>query len=195
VNGLTAFSIMREFSLIFGGKPKPMMVRSPEGLWALVLPMVILAGFSLHSPFVLAALKFLPDWQQLNLPVVSLLVGSTILGGGLASYLYLSPSIAKPLHFVPEPLRDFFAKDLYTAELYKNTVVLGVGFIAKVIDWLDRYFVDGIINLLGLATLFGGQSLKYNNSGQSQYYAISIIAGILILVGVIFYPFLAQFNF
>jgi NAD(P)H-quinone oxidoreductase subunit 5 len=195
VNGLTAFSIMREFSLIFGGKPKPMMVRSPEGLWALVLPMVILAGFSLHSPLILATLNFLPDWQQLNLPVVSLLVGSTILGGGLASYLYLSPNIAKPLHFVPEPLRDFFAKDLYTAELYKNTVILGVAFIAKVIDWLDRYFVDGIINLLGLATLFSGQSLKYNNSGQSQYYAISIIAGILILVGVIFYPFLAQFNF
>ena len=36
VNGLTAFSLTREFSLIFGGKPKQMTVRSPEGLWALV---------------------------------------------------------------------------------------------------------------------------------------------------------------
>jgi NAD(P)H-quinone oxidoreductase subunit 5 len=29
VNGLTAFSIIREFSLIFGGKIKQMTVRSP----------------------------------------------------------------------------------------------------------------------------------------------------------------------
>jgi NAD(P)H-quinone oxidoreductase subunit 5 len=117
------------------------------------------------------------------------------MGGGLASYLYLSPKVAKPLNIVAEPIRDFFAKDLYTAELYKNTVILGVAFIAKIIDWLDRYFVDGLINLLGLATLFSGQSLKYNNSGQSQYYAISIIAGILILVGLIVYPFISQLNF
>lgn len=195
VNGLTAFSIMREFSLIFGGKIKPMMVRSPEGLWALVLPMVILAGFSLHSPFILATLNFLPDWQQLNLPVISILVLSTIFGGSLATYLYLSPKIAKPLNIVPDPLREFFAKDLYTAELYKNTVILGVAVIAKAIDWLDRYFVDGLINLFGLATLFSGQSLKYNNSGQSQYYAISIIAGILIIIGAICYPFFANVNF
>ncbi|AFY37683.1 NAD(P)H dehydrogenase, subunit NdhF3 family [[Leptolyngbya] sp. PCC 7376] len=195
VNGLTAFSIMREFGLIFGGKPKAMMVRSPEGLWALVLPMVILAGFALHSPFVLSVLNFLPDWQTLNLPVVSVLILSTLIGGGSASYLYLSDKIAKPLHYFPEPVREFFAKDLYTAELYKNTVILGVASISKVIDWLDRYFVDGVINLLGIATLFSGQSLRYSNSGQSQFYALSILAGILILVGVIFYPFLNQIDF
>ncbi len=195
VNALTAFSVMREFSLIFGGKRKPMMVRSPEGLWALVLPTVILAGFSLHSPLILATLEFLPDWQQLNIPLVGVLILSTFVGGGAASYLYLSPSIAKPLNLFPEPVREFFAKDLYTAELYKNTVILGVAFISKIVDWLDRYFVDGVINLLGVATLFSGQGLKYNNSGQSQYYAISIVAGILLFIVAIFYPYFSQLSF
>ncbi|MEB3225643.1 MAG: NAD(P)H-quinone oxidoreductase subunit F [Synechococcus sp.] len=195
VNALTAFSIMREFSLIFGGQPKPMTVRSPEGLWALVLPMVILTGFALHSPFVLAKLNFLPDWQQLNLPVVAVLVASTLFGGGCASYLYLSESIQKPIGLFPAAIREFFAKDLYTAELYKNTVILAVGFISKIIDWLDRYFVDGMINLLGLATLFGGQSLKYNNSGQSQSYALSIMAGILLFIAALAYPLMKHWQF
>ncbi|NJN71944.1 MAG: NAD(P)H-quinone oxidoreductase subunit F [Limnothrix sp. RL_2_0] len=195
VNGLTAFSVMREFSLIFGGKPKHMMVRSPEGLWALVLPMVILTGFALHSPLILATLDFLPDWQQLNLLSVGCLVFSTIFGGGIALYLYLSESISKPLNVVPESIRDFFARDLYTAELYDNTVVLGVAFISKIVDWLDRYFVDGVINFFGVFTIFGGQSLKYNNSGQSQYYLFSIVFGLLVFVYIIFYPYFSSLSF
>ncbi|MGL5075068.1 MAG: NAD(P)H-quinone oxidoreductase subunit F, partial [Waterburya sp.] len=53
VNALTAFSLTREFSLIFGGKPKQMTVRSPEALWALVLPMTFGMGFALHVPILL----------------------------------------------------------------------------------------------------------------------------------------------
>lgn len=186
---------MREFGLIFGGKPKQMTVRSPEGLWALVLPMVILAGFALHSPLILAKLDFLPDWQQLNLPLTAALVLSTVTGAGLSMYLYLSDQVSKPIHLVPEPIRELLAKDLYTAELYKNTVILAVAFVSKIIDWLDRYFVDGVINFLGLATLFGGQTLKYNNSGQSQSYALSIVAGILLFIAALSYPLLKHWQF
>ncbi|ACA98186.1 MULTISPECIES: NAD(P)H-quinone oxidoreductase subunit F [Cyanophyceae] len=195
VNALTSFSIMREFGLIFGGKPKQMTVRSPEGLWALVLPMVILAGFALHSPFILAKLNFLPDWHQLNLPLAAVLIISTMVGGGTAMYLYLNEKISKPIHIFSDPVREFFAKDLYTAELYKNTVIFAVALISKIIDWLDRYFVDGVINFLGLATLFGGQSLKYNNSGQSQSYALSIVAGILLFIAALSYPLLKHWQF
>ncbi|MGB2923893.1 MAG: NAD(P)H-quinone oxidoreductase subunit F [Limnothrix sp.] len=196
VNSLTAFSLMREFSLIFGGKPKQMMVRSPEGLWALVLPTVVLAGFALHSPLILATLNFLaPSWQQLTQPIIAALVASTIFGGGIAVYLYLNENIQKPLNVVPEPVRNFFAKDLYTAELYDNTIVASVAFISKIVDWLDRYFVDGVINLFGVFTIFGGQSLKYNNSGQSQYYLFSIVIGLLLFLSVIFYPYLSAVHF
>jgi NAD(P)H-quinone oxidoreductase subunit 5 len=53
VNALTAFNVTREFCLIFGGKPKPMTVRSPEALWLLVVPMLITVGFALHLPLIL----------------------------------------------------------------------------------------------------------------------------------------------
>lgn len=50
INGLIAFSLMRVFGLIWGGKPKQMTERSVEPLWLIVLPMTILAGLVLHTP-------------------------------------------------------------------------------------------------------------------------------------------------
>ena len=59
VNTLTAFSVIREFCLLFGGEIKPMTVRSAEALWPLVVPTVVLAGFALHLPLVLQTLHLI----------------------------------------------------------------------------------------------------------------------------------------
>ena len=117
---------------------------------------------------------------------------SSLLGGGLAAYLYLNKEIAKPLTWVPEWLRDFFAYDLYTAQIYRVTIVAIVGIISKVVDWLDRYIVDGLVNLVGLATLVSGEGLKYNTTGQGQSYILSIILGVVLLGLVICWPILHQ---
>jgi NAD(P)H-quinone oxidoreductase subunit 5 len=190
VNGLTAFSVTREFSLIFGGKPKPMTVRSPEALWLLVVPMTVFAGFALHVPILLNQWGLLPKWENLNTNVVSFLVISTIVGSGLSAFIYLGDRVAKPVQFKPKAVQDFFAYDLYTAQLYRVTIVFVVGLISGIISWVDRYLVDGLVNLVGLATIFSGESLKYNVSGQTQFYALSIVLGIALFVGVVAFPFL-----
>jgi NAD(P)H-quinone oxidoreductase subunit 5 len=41
--------------------------------------------------------------------------------------------------------------------------------------------VDGLVNLVGFAAIFGGQSLKYSISGQSQAYMLTILVVISIL--------------
>jgi NAD(P)H-quinone oxidoreductase subunit 5 len=66
VNALTAFSLTREFGLIFGGKPTPMTVRAPEVLWPMVIPMTLAMGVTLHLPLILQTLHLLPDWAVLN---------------------------------------------------------------------------------------------------------------------------------
>ncbi len=180
VNGLTAFSVMREFGAIFGGQPKPMTVRSPEGLWALVLPMTFLMGIVLHLPLLLGIAGLLPDWGSFNLGLISLLLLSTLLGGGLATYIYLNDRIFKPIILQPKALQDFFAYDFYTAKLYKLTIVGAVNLISQLISWFDRFIIDGVVNLVGLVTVFSGQSLKYNVSGQTQFYALSILIGVAI---------------
>lgn len=194
VNGLTAFSITREFSLIFGGKPKPMTVRSPEGLWALVLPMTFGMGFALHVPILLHQWNLLPEWENLNLTVATPLVISTLVGGGASALIYLNDKIPKPIELKPKAIQDFFAYDLYTAQLYRVTIVFVIGLVSQIIYWFDRYLVDGVVNLVGLATIFSGESLKYNVSGQTQFYFLSIFLGVILFVGVVCFPFLSQIS-
>jgi len=192
VNALTAFSVTREFCVFFGGKIKPMTLRSPEALWPLVIPMTVTMGFALHLPILLAQWHLLPS--NLNLGVAFLLVLSTAAGVIPAAYIYLNENISKPIVFQPKALQDFFANDLYTAKLYKVTIVFVVGLISQIINWIDTFLVDGIVNLVGLATVFGGQSLKYNVSGQTQFYFLSIILGVALIGIIICWPLLAQIS-
>ncbi|MEL6579323.1 MAG: NAD(P)H-quinone oxidoreductase subunit F [Cyanobacteria bacterium J06621_12] len=193
VNGLTSYSLIREFCLIFAGKPKQMTVRSPEGLWALVLPMMITMGLALHVPILLSYWELLPD--NPNLTVVAALVGSTFVGGSASAIVYLSDRITKPIQLKPKAVQDFFAYDLYTAQFYRFTIVAVVGLISQVIAWCDRYLVDGLINFFGLATIFSGEGLKYNTSGQTQFYFLSIILGMGLFIAAICYPFINQISF
>jgi NAD(P)H-quinone oxidoreductase subunit 5 len=192
VNGLTAFSVTREFSLIFGGKPKAMMVRSPEALWPLVLPTTMMMGFALHVPLILKQWNLLPSWQEINLTVGILLVASTIIGSGVSLYLYLNENVSKPIQLKWKAVQDFFAYDLYTAQLYKVTIVFLVGLVSNLVYWFDRYIVDGLVNLVGFVTVFSGQTLKYNISGQTQFYALSIFLGVIFLGLVICWPLLSK---
>jgi NAD(P)H-quinone oxidoreductase subunit 5 len=192
VNGLTAFSVTREFTVIFGGKPKQMTVRSFEAFWPLMLPMTIMMGFALHVPILLKQWNLIPAHP--NFIVASFLVISTLVGCTAAAYIYLSDRVAKPVQFGPKALQDFFAYDLYTAQLYKITIVFVVGLVSQIVYWIDRFIVDGIINLVGLATVFGGQSLKYNVSGQTQFYFLSIFLGVVFLGIAICWPILSQIS-
>jgi NAD(P)H-quinone oxidoreductase subunit 5 len=69
-------------------------------------------------------------------------------------------------------------------------MVLAVELASKFSDWLDRYIIDDVVNLIGFGTLFSGQSLKYSASGQSQFYLLTIlISGALLLTLLINWSF------
>jgi NAD(P)H-quinone oxidoreductase subunit 5 len=192
VNALTAFSLTRVFCLVFCGKPTPITQRSPEGLWALVLPMMVLAGFALHMPLILLQWNLLPDWQIANQGIATLLLWSSILGIALGAFIYLNDKVEKPVRFGSKAIQDFFAYDFYTAKLYRVTIVFAVGLVSKIVYWIDRYLVDGVVNLVGLATMVGGQGLKYNVSGQTQFYMLSILLGLTLFGIVACWPLLLQ---
>ncbi|MGB8699727.1 MAG: NAD(P)H-quinone oxidoreductase subunit F [Thermosynechococcaceae cyanobacterium] len=181
VNALTAFSLMREFGLIFGGKPKPMTVRSPEVLWSMVVPMTFTMGFALHLPLVLQALDLLPSWAALNKDAALLLLWSSILGISLGAVVYLAPFIQKPVQLPVRSLQNLLAADFYTPQLYRSTIVLGVALLSKLTDWIDRFVVDGFVNALGWVSIFSGESLKYGNTGQSQFYMLTIVVGVAVM--------------
>jgi NAD(P)H-quinone oxidoreductase subunit 5 len=181
VNALTAFSLTREFGLIFGGKPNPMTVRGPEVLWPMVIPMTLVMGVALHLPLILQNLNLLPDWAILNKDAALVLTWSSILGVSLGAVVYLSPLVQKPVKLPVQALQKLLAADFYTPQIYRATIILGVATLSKITDWVDRFIVDGFINAIGLASILSGESLKFSNSGQSQSYVLTILVGISVI--------------
>ncbi|QSJ18895.1 NAD(P)H-quinone oxidoreductase subunit F [Nostoc sp. UHCC 0702] len=189
VNVFTAFSLTREFCLIFGGKPKQMSERSPEVHAPMALPMMILLGFVLHMPLVLQSLSLLPSWADLNKDVALLLIWSTIFGCSISSVIYLSNIVPKPIRLPWQPLQDLIAYDFYTPKLYRMSIVLSVDLISKLADLVDRFVVDGFVNLVGLASIGTGESLKYSTSGQTQFYAFTVLLGVSVLGMFVTWPY------
>jgi NAD(P)H-quinone oxidoreductase subunit 5 len=181
-NAAIGISIARLFGLMFGGVATEWTRRSPEGLWLLVLPTTGLAGIVLHVPILFAAWGILPQINTLAPSIGAIVTWSSLLGLTIGSVLYLAPTANPPVTLVPQPLRDFLAYDFYTPQLYKLLVVWPVNQLSRLISWLDRYIVDGVVNLVGVAAVFSGESLKYNTSGRSQFYVLSIVLSIALFV-------------
>lgn len=180
VDGLTAFNLVRVFSLVFARKPQEMTKRCPEVLWTMVLPMTILVGITLHFPLILQQFNLLPSWANLDKSVALLFIGSSLSGISLAAFLYLKERKTKPVELVPPWLQKLLANDLYIQDIYRWTIVSVIGVASKAVSWCDRYIVDGAINSIALGTLFSGEALKYSTSGQSQFYLLSIFLGTIL---------------
>ena len=178
VNWITAFSLARVFGLIFAGGNQQMTIRAPEPIWLMVVPMMVGVGFTLHLPMILQALHLLPEWAALNTDMALVLIWASTIGFGVGALLYVGRRFKEPGEIVPKQLRDLLAFDFYTPRLYRSSIVLGVDLLSRLTDWLDRYLVDGVVNAVGMASLFGGEALKYNNSGRLQFYVLTISIGV-----------------
>ena len=181
VNGLTALNLTRVFRLIFWGEPQQKTRRAPEVGWSMALPMVSLTIVTLLVPLMLQQWYLLPSWESVNWSVVSLLVSSTVLGISVGSTIYLHKAWSRSTVLVLRFFQDLLGYDFYIDRVYKITVVGAVALLSRISAWSDRYLVDGLVNLVGFAAIFSGQTLKYSASGQSQGYMLTILIGISIL--------------
>lgn len=190
VNGITAFGLTRVFRLVFLGNPQAKTRRATEVDWPMALPMVILTVVTLIMPLLLQQLSLLPlsKYEYLIQTTQLLLTSSSLLGCSLGAVIYLprtwSRSVLIPLKFV----QDLLAYDFYVDRLYRLTVVFGVDLFSKITAWIDRYIIDGFVNLVGLVTVISGQSLKYNTSGKTQFYALTILLGVSVLALLMIWP-------
>jgi NAD(P)H-quinone oxidoreductase subunit 5 len=178
VNGLTALNLTRVFRLVFLGQAQPKTRRAPEVPWPMAVPMVSLSIVTLLVPVMMARMSLLPPVEYWNLPVTLLLVAFGVAGVALGAVIPLSKSLSRSRNRPVRILQDLLAYDFYTERLYANTVVAAVGGLSRFSNWFDRYVVDGLVNAVGLASLLGGESLKYSVSGQSQLYLFTIMAGV-----------------
>ncbi|MFM6182320.1 MAG: NAD(P)H-quinone oxidoreductase subunit F [Dolichospermum sp.] len=181
VNGLTALNLTRVFRLIFWGKSQPKTHRAPEVAWPMALPMVTLTILTLLLPLMLQQWYLLPSWESLDRYIVGSLFASTLAGVALGSSIYLHKAWSRSRIFIWRFLQDLLGYDFYIDRIYRLTIVSAVALLSKISAWSDRFLVDGLVNLVGFAAIFSGQSLKYSISGQSQGYMLTIIFVISIL--------------
>ncbi len=190
VNALSALNITRVFRLVFLGEPQMKTRRAPEVPWPMAFPMVALIIVALLAP---AAPIQWPFWLSPNTPLnlsdesiiqwaTPLIALSGLIGVIIGATTRLNKAWARPTQVTWRFFQDLFAYDFYIERLYELTVVAGVSFLAKFTSWLDRYVIDGAVNLVSLVTIFSGNALKYNVSGQSQFYILTILIGLSILL-------------
>ncbi len=190
VNALTALNLARVFRLVFLGEPQPKTRRAPEVAWPMALPMVSLIIVNLLVPVILDQWQFLLSWtgpwatseRLLNQLALPLLILSGAIGCLIGFMISLGRAWARPAQKSLRFIQDFFAYDFYIEKFYRLTVVAAVDLLSKMTSWFDRYVVDGLVNFAALATVFGGQSLKYSVSGQSQGYILTIMIGVGLLL-------------
>ncbi|AFZ12476.1 NAD(P)H dehydrogenase, subunit NdhF3 family [Crinalium epipsammum PCC 9333] len=194
-NCLTAINLTRVFRLAFLGKPQPKTRRAPEVPWTMAVPMVTLTITTLLVPLMMQSLSLLPDWNYINRTAVVLLMLSGLVGTVLGAVLELRRTWSRPMQRSLRFVQDLLAYDFYIDRLYRVSVVLVVQQLSKFNSWLDQYVVDGAVNLVGLATIFSGQGLKYIGSGQSQFYIVTILLGISLLTAIFSWPFLQALGF
>jgi NAD(P)H-quinone oxidoreductase subunit 5 len=186
VNCLSIINLTRVFRLVFLGQTQSKTHRTPEVAWPMALPMVSLILIVLLAPIIPLRWDF---WLSFTNPLLNnrsftivwgfpLLMASGVIGLVIGSMVELRRAWARPTGLILRFLQDLFAYDFYLDRIYQFTVVLAVGSLSKITAWLDRYIIDGLVNLVSLATIFSGSALKYNVSGQSQFYVLTILFGI-----------------
>ncbi|RZM77161.1 NAD(P)H-quinone oxidoreductase subunit F [Leptolyngbya iicbica] len=182
VNLLTALNLTRVFRLIFLGSAQPKTRRAPEVPWPMAVPMVTLVGVTLLLPLGMHQMDLLPPWRYINLTAFVLLMASGVAGVAIGATMPLSQALARSTQKPLRILQDLLAYDFYTEKLYRLTVVGLVERLSFASSWFDRYVVDGLVNSIGLASLMGGESLKYSISGRSQGYILTIVFGVGLLM-------------
>ncbi|HEY9887717.1 MAG TPA: NAD(P)H-quinone oxidoreductase subunit F [Candidatus Obscuribacterales bacterium] len=181
VNLLTAVNLMRVFRLIFMGEAQPKTRRAPEVPWPMAVPMVALSVVNLLVPLMMQRMLLMPPWRYINVTALVLLVLSGAVGVAIGATIPLSKTLTRSSQKSYRILQDLLAYDFYTEKLYRFTVVWVVAQLSRGSSWFDRYIVDGLVNSVGLASLMGGESLKYSISGRSQGYLLTIVVGVSLL--------------
>jgi NADH:ubiquinone oxidoreductase subunit 5 (subunit L)/multisubunit Na+/H+ antiporter MnhA subunit len=96
--------------------------------------------------------------------------------------MYKSRTI--PVEVVQRPLAaiDFLARRRY----FLDAIYLGfyrgamLGF-ARLVGWVDRYLVDGVLNVASAWSLRAGDALRRLQTGQAQDYVYGVAFGVLLL--------------
>ncbi len=147
------------------------------------------------TEFLIEGLKSTPLGGVVHLEIPAfnrwMVAASTVIalaGIGLASVLYLRRSAANkdPLELI-KPVHTLLSRKYFLDELYEDVIVRRSfhNGIARVVDWVDRVVVDGVVDAIGsISRNLGPNFISRFQTGEVQAYGIALTLGsLLILLG------------
>jgi NADH-quinone oxidoreductase subunit L len=215
---LTSFYMFRLIFLTFYGKQRydERHVHVHESPWSMLGPLVALAVLSIFGGwFALPAFWGGPDYfanflapvfgakeaaagasegaASSELIFAAIAVTTALVGFGTAFWLYLK----KPGK--PEELAKSF-KGAYTTllnkyyvdELYAAVVVKPLMWISRDVLWraVDVKVIDGAVNGVASGATGIGDNVRHAQSGNTRSYAVWVVIGALVIITIIFWPYL-----
>ncbi|MEM9772296.1 MAG: proton-conducting transporter membrane subunit, partial [Cyanobacteria bacterium P01_D01_bin.73] len=189
VNALSALSLVRVYGLVFAGDRKLKTRRAPEMPWPMAVPMVAMGILNLLVPLMmekwqltLSSSIISSTSETLFILYLGLMVAAGLIGAATGARLYLDRDTTEPVVLPWKQVQDLFAYDFYIDHIYRITIAATIGAFSRLIAWIDRFIIDGAVNVVGLVTLMGGEGLKYSTNGRSQAYVLVLLVSISTLV-------------
>jgi NADH-quinone oxidoreductase subunit L len=179
---LTAFYMFRVIFLTFFGHGHPHGEHHPhDPPWLMRAPLWLLAGLTIGI-----GLRFVIGGAGEHHPPAWLTALSLALAAaGIALAWGMYGARVVPVELVRRPLAiiDVFARRRYFLDAIYVGIYRGLmlGF-SRVVGWIDRYIVDGILNVLSAWSLRAGDALRRIQSGQPQDYVYGVAFGVLLLL-------------
>jgi NADH-quinone oxidoreductase subunit L len=110
-------------------------------------------------------------------------VGVASAGIGLAWLTYQRRAIsAEQLASAFGPIRYAALRKFWIDEIYEGILGIALFTFSRIIGWLDRYLVDGVLNVLSAWTVSAGNQLRAVQTGRAQDYVYGVAVGVLILI-------------
>ena len=156
--------------------------------FTMMLPLWILAFLSLavgvystvtgHVPIVAAAEhEASPGW------LTPAAIGVALAGIALAWLVYQARSIdAEKLAAAFGPIRRAAIAKFWIDDLFEGVLGFALFAFSRFIGWIDRYLVDGVLNLVSAWTVISGDAIRSIQTGRAQDYVYGVAVGVLILI-------------
>jgi NADH-quinone oxidoreductase subunit L len=201
---LTAFYVTRALWMTFYGEPRDhhLYDHAHESPSVMTLPLITLAvgtatlGIALGWPpetgFIHSFLnrvfepegvaEHVPEWAVIvGLASLSVATGLIGIGVGVSMYVRHRPDPAA-LTRAAGPVYRILVNKYYVDELYDHRFVEAARAFAGAAWAFDIHIVDGLANRLGWVLDMGGRGLRRAQTGIVGNYALTIVAGLLLML-------------
>jgi NADH-quinone oxidoreductase subunit L len=224
---LTALYMTRQMIYVFFGNRRSAAEHAHESPRVMTMPLIVLAiGTVFLSVVLTSAWPWLHGYltgEPVHFDIAHLIqpllfISLLLVGGGIALGIWFyrnageqnrnRPAEIDPLEYAQPWLFRFLANKMWIDELYARTIIAFAWASARLSDWMDRYFWDGLVRGFGaIGQLFGiftadvderginsvvdettigarglGRLLSSAHSGQIQIYLGVVAVGMLALL-------------